>query len=94
MEKSFKGLKAKYYKVKMSSPIALPICLTDSLIIDSLEHNRKIATEYWHPIEEWKILEYLSNQMEILEVINEASEDEKIRGRLNYQHDLEKRDRL
>lgn len=94
MEKSFKGRIAKYYKVKMSSPFALPICLTDSLIRDSLEHNIKIATEYWHPTEEWKFLEYLSNQMEILEVINESSEDEKIRGCLNYQHDIEKRNRL
>jgi hypothetical protein len=91
---SFKGLKAKYYKVKMSSPIALPMCLTDSLIVDSLEHNIKIAKEYWQPTEEWNILEYLSNQMEILEVLNEASMEEKNRGSLNYQHDIEKREKL
>ncbi|MBW8331293.1 MAG: hypothetical protein K0M40_04660 [Prolixibacteraceae bacterium] len=94
MNLSFKGLKAKYYRVKMPSPVAMPMCLTDSLIVDSLVHNTKIAKEYWQPIEEWKILEYLSNQMEILEVISESSEEEKISGSRNYHHDIEKRDRL
>ncbi len=91
---NFRGLKAKYYKVKMTSPIALPMLLTDSLIVDSLEYNMKIAKEYWQPTEEWKILEYLSNQMIILEVLIETSEVEKVRGSMNYQHDIEIREKL
>lgn len=91
---SFKGLKAIIYKVKMLTPMAFPMCLTDALIKDSLEHNIKIADEYWKPQKDWKFLEYLSNQMEILEVLDDPSFEDKIKGRLNYDYDYEKRGKL
>lgn len=74
--------------------MAFPMCLTDALIKDSLEHNIKIADEYWKPQKDWKFLEYLSNQMEILEVLDDPSFEDKIKGRLNYDYDYEKRGKL
>ena len=84
----------KYYKVKMNNPIGCPMCLTDSLVQDDYEHNTKIAKEYWSPKEDWKFMEYLSNSMEIIEILEDPIFEEKIKGKFNYNQDYQKRKKL
>jgi len=61
----------KLYKVTMENPISAPMCLTDGLKNNGEDHviNEAIATEYWNPKNQWKVLEYLSEKMQILEDI-------------------------
>lgn len=61
----------RLYKVQMENPITAPMCLTDGLKNngEGNDNNEAIANEYWHPIRKWKVLEYLSERMQILEDI-------------------------
>ena len=78
-----------YYKIRMKNPIACPMCLTDALAKNDENKNKKIAKEYWKPIEDWKFLEYLSMEMEILAIMDEANFMEFGKGLDNYLHDLD-----
>lgn len=83
-----------YYIVKMLNPVSCPMCLTDKLIKDSNSHNLKIGQEYWNPTMDWKFLEYLSNEMEILEILNNPTFNDKIIGQNNYQNDYDLKETL
>jgi hypothetical protein len=83
-----------FYKVKMNNPVACPMCLTDKLKVDSDEQNKKIGNEYWSPSKQWKFLEYLCDEMEIIEILNEPEFMEKLTGQNNYQLDFEQKEKL
>lgn len=76
-----------YYKVKMIEPIASPMCLTDALIENAEEQNAIIRSEYWMPTKNWKFLEYLSSEMEVLEILETPDIIQINKGRLNYDYD-------
>ncbi|GAA3732983.1 hypothetical protein GCM10022422_14510 [Flavobacterium ginsengisoli] len=76
-----------YYRVKMINPVACPMCLTDELQENNSDKNISIANEYWNPSLSWKFLEYLSPEMEILEIISPPDKYKKIKGRMNYDAD-------
>lgn len=84
----------RYYKVKMNNPVACPMCLTDNLIEGSDEHNEIIGNEYWSPRKRWKFLEYLCDEMEIIEIMNEPDFIEKATGQNNYQLDFEQKEKI
>lgn len=58
-----------YYKVKMTNPIACPMCLTGSLENTYKSKHEELIKEYWEPLKGWSYLEYLSEQMEVMEQI-------------------------
>ncbi|MBI9036929.1 MAG: hypothetical protein JEY97_02240 [Bacteroidales bacterium] len=83
-----------YYKVKMVNPIGCPMCLTDKLKKDSEEYNKRIGAEYWSPKKKWKFLEYLSDEMQIIEIMAEPDSMEKIKGQCNYLYDFEQKNKI
>jgi len=82
-----------YYKVEMENPAKGVMCLTD--IFPKFEKQnpslRTYAEEYWSPTLEWKYYEYLSNQMKIIEILNEPDIIMKSVGNNNYMMDQELR---
>jgi hypothetical protein len=76
-----------YYKVKMHNPIACPMCLTDALKEGDTENNIRISNEYWSPSKAWRFLEYLSAEMEILEILETPTSMQLAKGRMNYSQD-------
>lgn len=76
-----------YYKVRMNNPIACPMCLTDALKENETEANIRISNEYWNPSKDWKFLEYLSSEMEIIEIIEAPDLYQLAKGKMNYDDD-------
>ncbi|SFW90378.1 hypothetical protein [Chitinophaga sancti] len=86
----------RIYKVHMVSPYPAPMCLTDGLKKNGEGHviNQDIAIEYWCPRNEWRVLEYLSEIMQIHEDVTASinglpqfgnffyGEDQKLRTKL------------
>ena len=60
------------YKVKMTNPSKVPMHLVNTLLQkgEGNAANLQIATEYWHPTENWKFYEFLSEEMEVLERVD------------------------
>lgn len=88
-EKCEKG-KAYYYEVKMVNPINAPMRL-NHVILKKGEESDKIETivqEYWNPTLDWKFMEYLSSEMEIVAIIEEPNFIEKAKGKMNIDYDL------
>ncbi|KQO33212.1 hypothetical protein ASF10_19250 [Flavobacterium sp. Leaf82] len=83
-----------YYKVKMLKPIACPMSLTDALKREDEENNLRIANEYWNYNENWKFLEYLSSEMQIIEIIPPPNIILVNKGKMNYSSDRELTQRL
>jgi len=86
----------KYYKVKMVNPIKSPMCLTDLIRILEKESPKvqEIAQEYWNPKQNWKYYEYLSAEMEIIEILATPSQETLNIGKANYLNDTTLRNRL
>lgn len=76
-----------YYKVEMKEPVACPMCLTDNLEENNSEKNATIAKEYWNPTESWKFLEYLSEEMTIVEILPPPNFIEVASGKMAYGSD-------
>lgn len=79
------------YKVEMKEMIACPMCLIDRLEQNNEAKNTIIREEYWKPKEEWEFLEYLSDEMEIIDIISDYNVI-KLRnnGKYNYEKDYDK----
>lgn len=80
-----------YYKVKMLNPVKAPMCLTDLILKSGKASEKipKICNEYWSPQLDWQFYEYLSNEMEIVEVLNEPTQMQKMKGDANYMMDFD-----
>ncbi len=86
----------RVYKVHLQNYYTAPMCLTDGLKKngEGNEKNEIIANEYWNPTNDWKVLEYLSETMQILEDVTDSvvgqiqfgnyfyGEDQKLRNKL------------
>jgi len=86
----------KYYKVKMVNPIKSPMCLTDLLgkLGKESPKVKEIAQEYWNPKHKWKYYEYLSTEMEIIEILDTPGEETLRIGKGNITDDAVLRRRL
>jgi hypothetical protein len=56
------------YRVRMLDPIKVPMSIVGCISKNEYD-NEKLAQEYWCLTEEWGLYEYLSIQMEVLEII-------------------------
>lgn len=83
-----------FYKVNMIDPIACPMCLTDALKRNEDELNMEIGKEYWHPVNSWRFLEYLSESMEIIDVLPKPDFMEIATGGNNYDMDYNLKNKL
>mgnify|MGYP003586938898 FL=1 len=75
----------------MLKPFKAPMCLTDLILKsqgDKIKQER-IAKDYWNTGSIWKFNEYLSNRMEIIEIIMEPHFLAIVKGKENYQHDID-----
>lgn len=85
-----------YYKVEMENPVKAVMCITD--IFRNVDINDPAipvyANEYWYPSQEWRYYEYLSDSMQILEVVQEPDFILKNRGKMNYSADRDLRIRM
>lgn len=81
----------KYYKVSMQNAIKAPMCLVQLILREGRESNRieTIAREYWNPQHEWKFLEFLSNEMTIIQLHKSPSITDNLAGITNYEEDKE-----
>jgi hypothetical protein len=86
----------RIYKVKMANPYAAPMCLTDGLKNNGQDHesNHLIAEEYWNPKNNWKVLEYLSEKMQIMEDVTGSIVGIPQFGNFLYGEDLSQRKKL
>lgn len=80
-----------YYEVKMINPIAAPMSLNNIILKKGEESDEieSIANEYWNPTLNWKFIEYLSIEMEIIATVDSPVLMEKISGKNNYDLDYE-----
>ena len=74
----------RIYRVKMLNPAKVPMALVTYLfkLKEGHEFNSRIANEYWIPSFEWKFCEYLSEEMEIIEEIQ--NNDKSLMGKLIF----------
>ena len=86
----------RLYKVTMENPVSAPMCLTDGLKNNGEGHvtNEAIAAEYWNPKNKWKVLEYLSEKMQILEDITTSITGLPQFGNFFYVEDQKRRNQL
>lgn len=75
-----------FYEVKMINPIGAPMRLNQVILKkgEDSDEIESIAQEYWNPTLEWKFMEYLSFEMEILDRVDAPGMMEKLRGKSNY----------
>lgn len=76
-----------YYKVEMDDPVVCPMCLTDKLEVDNIEKNAIIGNEYWRPTIAWSFLEYLKEEMIVIEILPPPNFLEIAAGRFAYGKD-------
>lgn len=79
--------KPKYYKVCMQDPKPCPMCLTEFISECNQDLNKRIASEYWGMTKKWKFIEYLSNEMTILEIVDEPESFMKMTATTPYNND-------
>jgi len=86
----------RLYKVTLENPVSAPMCLTDGLKNNGENHltNDAIAEEYWNPKNKWKVLEYLSEKMEILEDVTASINELPQFGNFFYGEDQNLRKKL
>lgn len=66
----------KIYKVEVLNEYGgFPICLVNAILrnLDNDALCHEIANEYWTPTSDWLVLEYLGEEMKILDVIQEVN---------------------
>lgn len=85
------GDKAYYYEVEMVNPIGAPMKLNHVIMKkgEGSDEIELIAKEYWNPTLNWKFIEYLSIEMEIVAKVGEPNMIEKASGKNNYILDCE-----
>lgn len=88
----YPGRKAdyKFYCVEMQNPVSGVMCLTDLLndLGDNHPNLNNVVAEYWYPTKEWKYLEFLSQEMNVLDTVT-PSQMQIFGSRVKYQHDYE-----
>lgn len=63
----------KIYKVKALTPVfgGFPFCLVEKVYNESsFEIKKRIIQEYWAPTLQWIFLEYITQSIEILDILN------------------------
>jgi hypothetical protein len=85
------GYKPNYYEVKLIDAINAPMRLTNTLLKAGIksENVTIIANEYWSSTLDWKYYEFLSEEMEIVAILDEPNFLEKAKGKMNYNYDCE-----
>jgi hypothetical protein len=81
-----------FYRVQMKEPIQVPMCLVYILLKQGEIGNKNlsITQEYWQPKLVWRCLEYMSEEMIILEKVNAPIDNILLRKAYNdYLLDIE-----
>jgi hypothetical protein len=64
--------KVHYYRVLMEAAAAVPMVLVDQIraqLDPTDEQIKQMAQEYWEPTKLWKFIEYLTDAIEVSEVV-------------------------
>lgn len=84
-----------YYEVKMDNPFGAPMRLTNVLLKkgNGSSLTESISEEYWNPTLDWKFIEYLSAEMEIVAILDEPEMIVKRSGKNKYDLDCQLSDK-
>lgn len=95
--KRIDGKEPIFYKIEMDCESSgHPMVLTDVIRRLRQNHNRiaEVINEYWNPKQNWQYLEFLSDKMTIIDIINKPDIISFGIGRAHYEHDFKLANRL